>query len=145
MLVTFCSKTVADMIGHGIYDTHIAIRGTPFLEAHDQPGFAEHGFLAEDKLKVGEVMTESLATLRPRMLVRDLIAALKVCFFPRGKRRELGGRREVSERQAFARFLFTRSVPICRPMRTAPTPSPRRRWSPGRRSSCSVSSCARSC
>ena len=53
MLVTFCAKTVADMIGHGIYDTHIAIRGTPFLEAHDQPGFAEHGFMAEDKLKVG--------------------------------------------------------------------------------------------
>ena len=36
MLVTFCYKTVADMLSHGIYDTHIMIRGTPFLEAHDQ-------------------------------------------------------------------------------------------------------------
>ena len=33
--------------------------------------------MAEDKLKVGEVMTENLASLRPRLLVRDLVAALK--------------------------------------------------------------------
>jgi hypothetical protein len=44
---------------HGIYDTHIKIRGAPFLEESDLVG------PAHDKLKVNEIMADRLVTLQP--------------------------------------------------------------------------------
>ena len=64
MLTIFFAKAIGDKYSMGIYDTHIKIRGAPFL---DEP---EHAGVAVDKLKVAEVMADSLVTLRPVMRVR---------------------------------------------------------------------------
>ena len=70
MLTIFFAKAIGDKYSMGIYDTHIKIRGAPFL---DEP---EHAGVAVDKLKVAEVMADSLVTLRPVMRVRELVEVL---------------------------------------------------------------------
>ena len=65
MLTVFFAKAVGDKYSLGIYDTHIKIRGAPFL---DEP---EHAGVAVDKLKLAEVMADSLVTLRPVMRVKS--------------------------------------------------------------------------
>ena len=56
---------IGDKYSHGIYDTHIKIRGAPFLEEHELTG------PAHDKLRVSEVMADRLVTLRPVMKARE--------------------------------------------------------------------------
>ena len=70
MLTIFFAKAIGDKYSMGIYDTHIKIRGAPFL---DEP---EHAGVAVDKLKVAEVMADSLVTLRPVMRVSELVEVL---------------------------------------------------------------------
>ena len=70
MLTIFCAKAVGDRFSHGIYDTHIKIRGAPFLEEPELAG------PAGDKLRVNEVMAKTMITIKPRMRVRDLIGIL---------------------------------------------------------------------
>ena len=71
MLTIFTAKLVGDRFGHGIYDAHIVIRGTPFLEEHDETGFP-----IADKLQTGEVMAQKLITLRPTASVQALVDVL---------------------------------------------------------------------
>jgi len=70
MLTIFCAKAVGDRFSHGIYDTHIKIRGAPFLEEPELAG------PTGDKLRVNEVMAKTMVTIKPRMRVRDLIGIL---------------------------------------------------------------------
>ena len=70
MLVIFFAKAVGDKFSLGIYDTHIKIRGAPFLIGHEQTG------PALDKLRVSEVMADDLVTLEPTPKVADIVAAL---------------------------------------------------------------------
>ena len=70
MLTIFFAKAVGDKFSHGIYDTHIKIRGAPFLDEHELTG------PAYDKLRVSEVMADRLVTLRPVMKVKDVVEAL---------------------------------------------------------------------
>ena len=70
MLTIFCAKAVGDRFSHGIYDTHIKIRGAPFLEEPELAG------PTGDKLRVNEVMSKTMITIKPRMRVRDLIGIL---------------------------------------------------------------------
>jgi len=70
MITIFFAKNIGDRYSMGIYDTHIKIRGAPFLNEPEYAG------VAADKLKVAEVMADSLVTLKPVMRVRDLVNAL---------------------------------------------------------------------
>jgi chloride channel 7 len=70
MLTIFCAKAVGDKFSHGIYDTHIKIRGAPFLEEPELAG------PTGDKLRVNEIMARTMITIKPRMRVRDLIGIL---------------------------------------------------------------------
>jgi chloride channel 7 len=70
MLTIFTAKAVGDRYGHGIYDTHIKIRGAPFLEEPELAG------PTGDKLRVNEVMSDELVTLQPVMRVKDLLQIL---------------------------------------------------------------------
>jgi chloride channel 7 len=70
MLVIFFAKAVGDKFSLGIYDTHIKIRGAPFLIGHEQTG------PALDKLRVSEVMADDLVTLEPTPTVSEIVAAL---------------------------------------------------------------------
>lgn len=70
MLVIFFAKAVGDKFSLGIYDTHINIRGAPFLCEHEQTG------PALDKLQVNEVMADRLVTLKPVTSVSDVVRAL---------------------------------------------------------------------
>ena len=70
MLVIFFAKAVGDKFSLGIYDTHIKIRGAPFLIGHEQTG------PALDKLRVNEVMADDLVTLKPSPSVAEIVAAL---------------------------------------------------------------------
>ena len=70
MLVIFFAKAVGDKFSLGIYDTHIKIRGAPFLIGHEQTG------PALDKLRVNEVMADDLVTLKPTPSVAEVVTAL---------------------------------------------------------------------
>jgi chloride channel 7 len=70
MLTIFFAKAIGDKFSHGIYDTHIKIRGAPFLEEDGLCG------PAHDKLRVSEVMADRLVTLQPVMKVKDVVEAL---------------------------------------------------------------------
>jgi chloride channel 7 len=70
MLVIFFAKAVGDKFSLGIYDTHIKIRGAPFLSEHEQTG------PSLDKLRVNEVMADDLVTLTPVCGVRDIVSCL---------------------------------------------------------------------
>ena len=70
MLTIFAAKAVGDRYSHGIYDTHIKIRGAPFLEEPELAG------PTGDKLRVNEVMSDELVTLQPVMPIQDLLRIL---------------------------------------------------------------------
>ena len=70
MLTIFAAKAVGDKYTHGIYDTHIKIRGAPFLEEPELAG------PTGDKLRVNEVMCDDLVTLRPVMRIKELLQIL---------------------------------------------------------------------
>ncbi|CEF99187.1 Chloride channel, voltage gated [Ostreococcus tauri] len=70
MLTIFTAKAVGDKYTHGIYDTHIKIRGAPFLEEPELAG------PAADKLRVNEAMADDLVTLQPVMPISDLLQVL---------------------------------------------------------------------
>ena len=70
MLTVFFAKAVGDKYSLGIYDTHIKIRGAPYMLEHDLVG------PAMDKLRVSEVMADGLVTLEPTCRVRDAVDVL---------------------------------------------------------------------
>ena len=70
MLTIFAAKSMGDRYGHGIYDTHIKIRGAPFLEEPELAG------PTGDKLRVTDVMSDDLATIKPVMPIADLLEVL---------------------------------------------------------------------
>lgn len=70
MLTIFAAKSMGDRYGHGIYDTHIKIRGAPFLEEPELAG------PTGDKLRVTEVMSDDLVTIKPVMPIADLLEVL---------------------------------------------------------------------
>ena len=61
---------MGDKFSLGIYDTHIKIRGAPWLVEHEQTG------PVFDKLQVNEVMADRLVTLKPVSAVSDIVQAL---------------------------------------------------------------------
>ena len=70
MLTIFAAKHIGDKYTLGIYDTHIKIRGAPFLEEPELAG------PCGDKLRVSEVMSDDLVTLEPIMRVSELLKVL---------------------------------------------------------------------
>jgi len=70
MLTIFAAKYIGDKYTLGIYDTHIKIRGAPFLEEPELAG------PCGDKLRVSEVMSDDLVTLEPIMRVSELLKVL---------------------------------------------------------------------
>ena len=70
MITIFFAKTVGDKYSYGIYDTHIKIRGAPFL---NEPELTGPGL---DKLRVNEVMAANMVSLKPIAKVRDVVDAL---------------------------------------------------------------------
>ncbi|XRB20074.1 chloride channel protein [Pseudoscourfieldia marina] len=76
MLTVLCAKAVGDSLSLGIYDTHIRLKGAPYLEEHDPMG---HGYPEADQLTVSDVMAGSLCTLPPTPLLRDVTSLLGSC------------------------------------------------------------------
>lgn len=78
MLVVFFAKIVGDRFTLGIYDTHIQIRGAPYMyePTSEKPGPALGVVPALDKLRVSEVMADELVTLKPVSAVEDILDAL---------------------------------------------------------------------
>eukprot|EP01023_Acetabularia_acetabulum_P017781 TRINITY_DN1891_c0_g1_i13.p1 TRINITY_DN1891_c0_g1~~TRINITY_DN1891_c0_g1_i13.p1 ORF type:complete len:840 (-),score=163.15 TRINITY_DN1891_c0_g1_i13:115-2634(-) len=76
MVAVFFSKIVGDYLGHGIYDTHIKLRGTPLL---DEFQLEAHQRMLTDKLQVGELVDQKVVALPPIVPVNMLLDALRNC------------------------------------------------------------------
>lgn len=74
MITIFCATYTGNLVNEGIYDSHIRLKGIPFLDEYDP---TSHGFPIADKLQVGEVTSTHLVTLPPMPSVRHLIATLQ--------------------------------------------------------------------
>ena len=76
MLVIFVSKIVGDFFNHGIYDTHIHIRGAPLLE---ESGLSSSHRMITEKVTIGDVAKKDLVVLPSSIQLRSLIEILKNC------------------------------------------------------------------
>ncbi|GMH42780.1 hypothetical protein BSKO_10699 [Bryopsis sp. KO-2023] len=74
MVAVMCAKAVGDAFGLGIYDTHIEIRGAPFLEEHN---FDYHLRMIQDKLRVKELMSDEMVCLPPAVKLTELAHILR--------------------------------------------------------------------
>eukprot|EP00958_Prasinococcus_capsulatus_P004904 scaffold451_cov365-Prasinococcus_capsulatus_cf.AAC.35 len=74
MLVIFVAKVVGDMFTPGIYDLHIKLKGAPLLEEF---GLNGHHKMKAERLKVSDVMAESMVVLPAQVSVRKVISTLR--------------------------------------------------------------------
>lgn len=82
MLTVFFAKFVGDQWGLGIDDTHIKLRGAPYLvragvhvvarhtDAQDEPALEPHQKMLSDKLTISELMSVAVVALPPVVKVR---------------------------------------------------------------------------
>ena len=76
MLTVLCAKATGDSLSLGIYDTHITLKGAPYLEEHDPLG---HTYPEADRLSVADVCSNDLVTLPPTPALRNVVAVLRSC------------------------------------------------------------------